>query len=361
MPPLFFCDKTAEKIYSLHKLAKRTSLLIFYKSISCILRNIGKLRLGKEKKKKELLTEPKRKTGEKILERKRQLRRSFSDKCVQKVMLIAACFCILVVALITVMIFKEGLPIYFKTGVFSFLFGTEWAPTAAEPLYGILPMIVGTVYTTLIGIVIGVPIGLGTAIFLAEFAPPRLAVFVRKAIEILAGIPSVVFGFFGLVIIVPFVRSIGGGAGMSVLAAGIILAIMILPTIITISEVAIRSVPKSLKAGSLAMGASEWQTITRVTLPTARSGIITSIVLGIGRAVGETMAIILVAGNTPIVPVSLFDPTRTMTVNIVLEMSYVRPGTEHYAALFGTGVALFVFIMILNLVVTKISKKGLSK
>lgn len=297
----------------------------------------------------------------KILHNREKLRK-WNDKAIDRLMLAAACFSVLVVGLITVLIFKEGLPIFFKTGIFDFLFGTDWAPTVNPPSYGILPMIMGSIYVTLIAIIIGVPIGLGTAIYLSEFAKPKLAAVVRKAIEVLAGIPSVVFGFFGMVMIVPLVRNIqGSGSGFSVLAGGLILAIMILPTIVTISEVAIRSVPRSLKAGSLALGASEWQTITKVTLPTAKSGIVTSIVLGIGRAIGETMAIILVAGNTPIIPVSIFDPARTMTVNIVLEMAYVRPGTEHYSALFGTGVVLFIFIMILNLIVTKIAKKKVMK
>jgi phosphate transport system permease protein len=218
-------------------------------------------------------------------------------------------------------------------------------------------MIVATLYTTGIALLIGVPIGLGCAIFLAELAPRKLAVVLRRGIEVLAGIPSVVFGFFGMVMIVPFLRSFKQGPGFSILAAGLILAVMILPTIISISEVSLRAVPGSLRDGSLAMGASKWQTIRKVSLPTAKSGIITSVVLGIGRAVGETMAVKLVVGNTPAIPASVFDPARPLTVNIIIEMGYAVTGSTHYSALFATGIVLFVFIIVLNGAVTILSRK----
>lgn len=279
------------------------------------------------------------------------------EKTIEKVMLICALTSVGAVLLITYLIFAEGLPLFSHVGVWDFLNGTKWKPTAAIPEFGILPMIVGSVYTTGIALIIGVPVGLGCAIFLAEIAPRRLAVVLRKSIEILAGIPSIVYGFFGLVVLVPIIRSFKLGPGLSVLAAGLILAIMILPTIISIAEVSLRAVPKSYKDGSLALGASQWQTIRKVSLPTARSGIVSGVILGIGRAVGETMAVILVAGNTPIIPGSIFQPVRTMTVNIVLEMSYVVTGSVHYSALFATGIVLFVFIMMINAAVMYLGRK----
>ncbi len=277
------------------------------------------------------------------------------EKTIEKVMLICALTSVGAVLLITYLIFAEGLPLFSHVGVWDFLSGTEWKPT--KDIFGILPMIVGTVYTTGIALLIGIPVGLGCAIFLAEIAPRKVAIVLRKCIEILAGIPSVVYGFFGLVILVPIIRSFGFGPGYSVLAAGLILAIMILPTIITIAEVSMRAVPNGYKDGSLALGASKWQTIKKVCLPTSKSGIISGVVLGVGRAVGETMAVIMVAGSTPIIPGSIFEPVRTMTVNIVLEMGYAVVGSTHYSALFATGIALFVFIMIINAVVMMLNRK----
>jgi len=287
--------------------------------------------------------------------KKQRLR--LGEKTIEKAMLICALTSVGAVLLITYLIFAEGIPLFSHVGVWDFLTGTEWTPTKDDPHYGILPMIVGSVYTTGIALVIAIPIGLGCAIFLAEIAPRKIAAILRKSIEILAGIPSVIFGFFGLVVIVPIIRSFRMGPGLSVLAGGLILAIMILPTIITIAEVSLRAVPKGYKDGSLALGASNWQTIKKVSLPTAKSGIVSGIVLGIGRAVGETMAIILVAGNTPIIPESIFQPVRTMTVNIVLEMAYVVTGSTHYSALFATGIALFMFTMIINAAVMILGRK----
>jgi len=277
------------------------------------------------------------------------------ERAIEGAMLICALVSVASVILITVLIFSEGLPLFKDVNFWDFISGQSWKPT--KDIYGILPMIVTTLYTTGIALLIGVPIGLGCAIFLAELAPHKLAVVVRRGIEILAGIPSVIFGFVGLVLLVPFIRENIGGKGPSILAAGFILAIMILPTIISISEVSLRAVPGSLRDGSLAMGASKWQTIRKVSLPTAKSGIITSIVLGIGRAVGETMAVKLVIGSTPAMPGSILDSARTLTVNIILEMGYVVTGSTHYSALFATGIILFIFIMILNGIVTILSRK----
>jgi phosphate transport system permease protein len=289
------------------------------------------------------------------MERVKKKRRRPGERTIEVAMLVCALMSVAAVVMITALIFAEGLPVFSKVSVWDFLTGKTWKPT--KEIFGILPMIVGSIYTTGIALVIGIPTGLGCAIFLAEIAPRRLATVLRRGIEILAGIPSVVYGFFGMVMLVPLIRSMKPGSGNSVLAAGLILAVMILPTIISISEVSLRAVPKIYRDGSLAMGASKWQTIRKVSLPTAKSGIVTSVVLGIGRAVGETMAIKMVAGNSPIIPDSIFQPVRTMTVNMVIEMPYVVTGSAHYAALFATGIALFVFIMILNGVVTMLSRK----
>ncbi len=283
-------------------------------------------------------------------------RRGF-ERPVEILFVVCALVTILLVGLITVMIFTEGVPIFSSYGFFNFLFGEHWTPTAAVPQYGIWPMIVTSFYVTVLSMIIALPIGLACSVFLAEIAPERPARVLRRAIDVLAGIPSVVFGFFGLTVIVPILRDIFSVNGQSVLAGSIILAIMILPTIISISEVGLRAVPADYKAASLAMGASHWQTIYKVLIPAARNTIFTGVVLAIGRALGETMAVILVMGNTPAMPDSLLDPARTLTVNIVMDMSYVTPGTEHYSALFGTAIVLFVFIMVLNFGVNRLIRK----
>lgn len=264
----------------------------------------------------------------------------------EKIFLICASVTIFFVFAITVFIFYRGTPAIFEIGFFDFVFGPRWKPSGE--IYGILPMIMGSIYGTIGAIIIGVPIGIFTAAFMAEVAPRWLYVIIKPAVELLAGIPSVVYGFFGLIVIVPFISNTFGGAGNSLLAVSIILGIMILPTVISISETSIRAVPKSYKEGSLAVGASHIQTIFKVILPAARSGILAAVILGIGRAIGETMAVILVAGNTALIPKSVLDPMRTMTANIAMEMNYAFG--LHMDALFGTGVILFIFIMTLNLI-----------
>ncbi len=216
-------------------------------------------------------------------------------------------------------------------------------------------MVLGSVYSTLGALILGVPIGVGCAVFLAEIAKPKLANIIRPGVELLAGIPSVVYGLYGLVVLVPLIRKIFNNQGFSVLAASIILAIMILPTIINISESAIRSVPKEYKEASLALGGSHWQAIYKVIVPAARSGIVTGIILGMGRAIGETMAVIMVTGNSTLIPESILSPIRTLTGNIGIEMGYASG--EHQQALFATGVILFIFIMILNITANLIPKK----
>jgi phosphate transport system permease protein len=235
-----------------------------------------------------------------------------------------------------------------KHGPGSFLFGTRWAPTKGG--FGLLPMIASSVIVTLGAMVIAVPLGLSCAIFLSEIAPRRVANFVRPAIQLLAGIPSVVFGFIGILIVVPLIRNYLGGPGLSVLAATIILGIMVLPTLISIAEDAIEAVPRPYKEGAMALGCTHSQAIFGVMLPAARGGILAAVILAMGRAVGETMAVIMVIGNAAIVPQSPLDPARTLTSNIALEMGYAAG--EHQQALFATGVVLFVFIMLLNSIAT---------
>lgn len=276
----------------------------------------------------------------------------WKEKLIEKWLLFTACIAVLAVLLITIFIFKEGLPVI-KHGVFSFIFGREWLPN--EGIFGIFPMIIGSFGVTIGALLLGVPLGLACAVFLAELAPPKAAQIIRPAIELLAGIPSVVYGFFGLLMITPFIRDFIGGPGLSLLAGAVILAIMILPTIISISEDAIRAVPKEYKEGSLALGATNWQTIKNVILPAASSGIMAALVLGMGRAIGETMAVIMVTGNTVSMPDSILAPVRTLTGNIAIEMSYAAD--DHRQALFATGIVLFVIIMLINSAVILISKR----
>lgn len=251
-----------------------------------------------------------------------------------------------VLALIALFIFVEGLPVIAKVGALEFLFGARWAPSAGA--FGIWPMIVGSLAVTLGALVVGVPLGLACAVFLVEFAPPRGAAAMRPAIQLLAGIPSVIYGFWGLIVVVPAIRGLLGGPGLSILAGSLILGIMILPTIISISEDALRALPPAYKEGSLALGATHWQTIWRLLLPAARSGLLAAVILGLGRAVGETMAVIMVVGNAVKVPESILSPARTLTTNIGIEMGYASG--EHRQALFATGIVLFAIIMVTNLV-----------
>ena len=277
---------------------------------------------------------------------------------------ICATIAILSVLLITFFIFKEGLPLLLDYGIFNFVFGKTWAPSNGS--FGAFPMIIGSITVTVGALLIGVPIGLGCAIFISEIAPKPIVKVVKPMVELLAGIPSVVYGFFGLSIIVPLIRTHVlpivqkfnpeiYSSGYSILGGAIILAIMILPTIVNISENSIRAVPKEYKYGSVALGATHFQTITKVIIPSAKSGIIASVVLGMGRAVGETMAVILVTGNMPKVPGSILDSVSTMTGTIAMEMGYATP--THQKALFATGIILFIFIMILNITSTAITRK----
>jgi phosphate transport system permease protein len=269
----------------------------------------------------------------------------FREKIMQTVFLLAACTSIFAVALICLFLFVNGIPAMAEIGVLDFLLGKKWKPSSG--IYGILPMILGSIYVTAGAIATGVPIGILTAVYMAKFCPKYIYRFLKPAVDLLAGIPSVVYGFFGLVVLVPLVRDTFGGNGSSILTASILLGIMILPTVISVSESAIRAVPESYYQGGLALGATHEQSVFFITLPAASSGIMAGVVLAIGRAIGETMAVIMVAGNQARMPAGLLKGIRTLTTNIVIEMGYAAE--LHRGALIATGVVLFVFILIINL------------
>ena len=279
------------------------------------------------------------------------------ESITSKIFLLSAFISVISLLLIICFVFYKGaIPFVFKGySFFSFLFGTEWVPSADK--YGILSMILASLYATFGSLIIGVPVGILTATFIVEVAPKSLAKIMSPAVELLAGIPSVLYGIFGLAFIVPNVQKLfNQPKGQSLLAVIIVLAIMMLPTIITVSETALRAVPKSYKEASLGLGASKTQTTFKIVIPAAKSGILAAVVLGVGRAIGETMAVILVAGNSPVIPNSIMDSVRPLTTNIVLEMGYAF-GT-HQEMLFATGVVLFSFILLLNFILAKISAKA---
>ncbi len=266
------------------------------------------------------------------------------EKAVEIFFLLLACVSIVAVVVICAFLFVNGLPAVAEIGVDDFLFGKQWRP--GENLFGIFPMIVGSIYATIGAIIIGVPIGVLTAVFMAKICPKRLYKILKPAVELLAGIPSIVYGFFALVVIVPIIRNAFPGNGLSLLTACILLGIMILPTIIGVAESAIRAVPESYYEGALALGATRERSLFHVVLPAAKSGVSAGVVLGIGRAIGETMAVNMVAGNQKVIPESIFKGVRTLTTNIVMEMGYATD--LHREALIANGVVLFLFILIIN-------------
>ena len=282
---------------------------------------------------------------------------SVKEGIARGIFVVAAGISILAVALICVFLFVNGVPAMAEIGLPDFLFGTTWRP--GNDLYGIFPMIIGSIYVTAGAIIVGVPAGLLCAIFLSRYASNRVAAFLKPGVELLAGIPSVVYGFFGLMIIVPFIRTNLDGRGMSLLAAAVLLGIMILPTIITVAQSSLDAVPKKYYEGALALGADHTRSVFRVIVPAAVSGIMAAIVLGVGRAIGETMAVIMVAGNQAVIPGSIFDGVRTMTANIVLEMGYAVD--LHRGALVATGVVLFVFVLLITALFNVIKKRGEQK
>lgn len=290
---------------------------------------------------------------------------AWKEKLMQGVFFIAACTSVLAVALICVFLFINGVPAMKEIGFVKFLTGTVWRPN--NDIYGIFPMIMGSIYVTAGAILIGVPIGILTSVFMAKYCPKQIYPVLKGATELLAGIPSVIYGFFGLVVMVPAIREFGktlrqagilhkGGDGNSILTASLLLGMMILPTIIGVTESNIRAVPSQYYEGSLALGATHEQSIFKVVLPAAKSGVIAGVVLGIGRAIGETMAVIMIAGNQARLPESIFEGVRTMTANIVLEMGYASG--LHREALIATGVVLFVFVLIINFSVALLNRRG---
>ena len=276
------------------------------------------------------------------------------EKFWEIIFLLAAGFSFLAVLLICLFLFANGIPAIQKIGVADFLFGTKWKP--GNDLYGIFPMILGSFYVTAGAVIVGVPVGLMSAVFLSKFCPEWLHKILKPAIDLLAGIPSVVYGLFGLMVIVPAVRNVFGGNGSSILTASILLGMMILPTIISVSESALNAVPQSFYEGSRALGATHERSVFKTMLPAAKSGIMAGIILGIGRAIGETMAVIMVAGNQARIPDSILKGIRTLTANIVIEMGYATD--LHREALIATGVVLFVFILLINLTFNLVKNRG---
>ena len=278
---------------------------------------------------------------------------SFKENAMRVVFAVCACVSILAVILICFFLFVNGIPTIGKIGVKEFLLGLDWKPL--QNIFGILPMIIGSIYVTAGAVVIGVPIGLLCAVFLAKFCPDKLYKVFKPAVDLLAGIPSIVYGFFGLVVIVPVMQNLFGGSGKGVLTASIMLGIMILPTIISVSEAAIRAVPDSYYEGALALGATHERSTFLAVLPAAKSGITAGVILGLGRAIGEAMAVNMVAGNQAIIPKNLLSGVRTLTSNIVLEMGYATD--LHREALIATALVLFVFILIINLLFSLAKKE----
>lgn len=276
------------------------------------------------------------------------------EKTMHVVFMIAACMSILAVVMICVFMFANGIPAIQEIGVGDFLLGKVWKPN--ENLYGIFPMIIGSIYVTAGAMIIGVPIGLLCAVFMAKFCPAKVYKVMKPAVDLLAGIPSIVYGFFGLMVIVPIMQNIVGGSGKGILTASILLGIMILPTIISVAETNIRAVPESYYEGALALGDTHERAVFKAVVPAAKSGILAGIILGIGRAIGETMAVIMIAGNQAVMPDSPISGVRTLTANIVLEMGYAAD--LHREALIATGVVLFVFILLINLLFSVVKKKG---
>ena len=277
----------------------------------------------------------------------------YKEKAAECFFFLSACISIFAVALICIFLFTNGLPAMKEIGFIDFLSGKKWKP--GMDTFGIYPMILGSIYVTAGAIIIGVPAGVFTAIFLTKFCPPRLCKIFKTIIDLMAGVPSVVYGFWGMVVLVPFVKNTFGGNGNCILTASILLGIMILPTIISVSEASLQAVPKTYYEGALALGATKEQSVFFVVLPAAKSGITAGIILGIGRAIGETMAVVMVAGNQARMPNGILRGIRTLTANIVIEMGYAAD--LHRDALIATGVVLFIFIMVINLLFSILKSK----
>lgn len=280
--------------------------------------------------------------------------KSAKETIVKYIFLLCACMSIVAVALICVFLFWNGVPAIFEIGGKEFLFGKEWKPLS--DMFGIYPMILGSIYVTAGALIVGAPVGILTAIFMSRFCDKKLYKIIKPAIELLAGIPSIVYGFFGLVVIVPIIQDMFGGNGKGILTASILLGIMILPTIINVAEASLNAVPNSYYEASLALGETHERTAFRVIVPAAKSGVLSAVILGVGRAIGETMALIMVAGNSTAIPESIFDNVRSMTSNIVMEMGYATG--LHREALIATAVVLFVFILLIDALFSVVKSKS---
>ena len=276
------------------------------------------------------------------------------EKIAEWLFFAGALFSVLAVLLICLFLFINAVPTIAEIGPVKFLLGTKWKPS--QDIYGILPMILASIYVTGLSILFGVPLGLLTAVFMAFFCPKKLYKVMKPCVELLAGIPSIVYGFFGLMVIVPFMQTVFGGSGKSMLTASVLLALMILPTIITVSENSLRSVDPALMSGALSLGDTKETAVFRVIIPAASSGILSGVILGIGRSIGETMAVIMIAGNQATMPSSILKGVRTMTANIVLEMGYATD--LHREALIATGAVLFVFILIINIAFSTLKRRS---
>ncbi|RKY66428.1 MAG: phosphate ABC transporter permease subunit PstC [Candidatus Latescibacterota bacterium] len=279
------------------------------------------------------------------------------DNLVKHLLLSCASLSIVFLAGITVTLFKEGLPIFKEVSVFKFLFGRYWYPTYDPPDFGILPLILGSLWVTLGALFVAVPLGVGSAMYISELAHPKLREILKPMVELLASVPSVVYGFFGMVFLGPLVQRLFDlPVGLTCFTASIILGMMALPTVASIAEDAISAVPRELREASYALGAMKWETITKVVVPAASSGIIAAVILGFGRAIGETMTVLMVAGGAAVIPRSVFQPVRTMTATIAAEMGEAPMGSDHYHALFGIALVLFFITLGFNLLADKIIK-----
>jgi phosphate transport system permease protein len=289
------------------------------------------------------------------------LTRNLKEKGIESLLFASGAVAVIALILLCIFLFKEGVLLFKDYSIINFLTDTRWLPTAKEPQFGLLPLLLGSFVVTVGAILFSVPLGLAAAIYISEIADPRFANVMKPVTEILAGIPSVVYGFFGLVVLVPIVqKTLQLPTGQTALTGSIILGIMALPTIISISEDAISSVPRSIKEGSLALGSTHWQTIYKVTFPAALSGISAAVMLGIGRAIGETMTVMMVSGNSAIIPgfpSGLFTSVRTMTATIALEMGEVPQGSDHFHALFAIGSVLFITTFIINIIANYIKRR----
>jgi phosphate transport system permease protein len=286
------------------------------------------------------------------------LPRQFKERFMNRLFLVVATASILILIMITLFLFMEGLPLFGKVSVSDFIFGQYWYPTSDPPDFGIYPLIIGSLAVTLISAMIAIPLGVMTAVYLAEIAGARLREWVKPIVELLAALPSVVIGFFGMVVVAPFLQDVFGiPTGLNLFNAAMMLGFMSVPTICSLSEDAIYSVPRNLKEASLALGATHWETIIRVVLPASISGISTAVILGMSRAIGETMVVLMVAGGAGLVPHSLFDPVRPLPASIAAEMAEAPFRGDHYHALFATGIVLFLFTFIFNIIADQIAHK----